>query len=85
MKLITKDNANKHLFPHLISATRMRVKYASLSASGKSSGHPGRSDAAKSLNQGINIRATEPGGVINVRAPHNQKRGNTVEHRERMN
>ena len=57
----------------------MRAKYASFSASVCKVSRQESKDGAKSLNQGINIRSNEPWGVINVRAPNNQKNGNTAE------
>jgi len=74
-----KENANKHRFAHLISATCMRAKYASFSASVCKISRHESAEGAKSLNQGINIRSNGPWGVINVRAPNNQKNGNTAE------
>ena len=71
-----EENANKHHFAHFLSAIRTRAKYASFSASVCKVSRQTSADGAKSLNQGINIRSTW--GVINVRAPNNQKSGNTA-------
>lgn len=79
MKDSTKENANKHIFAHLLSATSTRAKYSSFSASVCSVLCHESIDGAKSLNKGINIRSSEPRGVTNVRAPHNQKNGKTAE------
>ena len=57
----------------------MRAKYASFSASVCKVLRQESADGAKSLNQDMNIRSIEPRGVINVRAPNNQKSGNTAE------
>lgn len=74
-KANSKENAKKHLFAHLSSTSR---KYASFSASVcKLSWHQESAPGAKSRNQELNIRATEPWGVTNTRAPNNQKSGKT--------
>jgi hypothetical protein len=51
----SKQNTVKHLFAHLLSATRIRAKYASFSASVCKVSRHDAADGVKSLNQGINI------------------------------